>query len=325
MDCIIIAGGQGTRLRPLTSTRPKSLVPLLNEPLIHHVLRRLPEGSRVFLPVNYMVEKVRQHVDALEAVSHPLCRSYRIHVVHEPEPLGTGGAIKNLEAQLEFPVLVINGDVVTSFAFGDLIPFHERTGGAGVLLGWSVEDSSPYGVLKLEEDRIVGFEEKPQASPGPGIINAGAYVLGPEVFKEIPAGRPCSLEREVFPKLSGKLFCFRTEGYWFDAGTPRNLLNASARLLREQGIHGFIGNDVTLEGQVGPNTVMGDRVVYRGGGVVDSILLPEVTVERGALISGSLVGEGAAIGKASSVKDCVIADGARIEAGRVCTGERIER
>lgn len=334
MQLVVIAGGLGTRLRPLTLRRPKALVPLLNRPQILHVLDWLPPGcNRVILAVNYRYEEVRDYF-----ASHPA--KVEVRVVHEPEPLGTGGAIKNVEKYLEGTFAVANGDVIGSIDFAEFLTFHRKTKGVGSLAVWPVEDPTAFGVVGLDGDRITRFVEKPSEADAPSnLINAGRYLFEPEVLDAIEAGRSVSLEREVFPKLIPRgLHAFRGTGYWSDAGTLPAYL-AAQRVLLSDGRGGIskdaevaradvrapvlIAGGCFVEGHLGPSVVLGRGCRIGRASVRNATLFEDVSVDDKAEIDGSILGAGAAIGEAAVVRDSIVGDGVQVPPHARLIGARV--
>jgi mannose-1-phosphate guanylyltransferase len=322
MQLVVIAGGFGTRLRPLTLRRPKALVPLLNRPQILHVLDRLPPGcDRVVVAVNYMYDQVRDFFEALDS-------EVEVVVVNEPTPLGTGGAIKNVEEHVSGTFAVANGDVVDRIDFGAFLAFHRKHKGVGSLGVWPVDDPTAFGVVGLDGERITRFVEKPQETEAPSnLINAGRYLFEPEIFDAIDAGRPVSLEREVFPELIPHgLYAFREEGLWSDAGTLAAYLEAQRLLLEEHGGHVADGAEILwdvlppvlvaagcfVEARLGPNVVLGrgckvGRCVVRNAALFDG-----VSVDDKVDIESSLIGEGAGIGEGAVIRNSIIGDGVQV-------------
>ena len=329
MQAVIIAGGLGTRLRPLTYTCPKPLIPLLNREMVLHVLDRLPRDVEdVILPVNYMVDKMQDFFRENDVGKN-------VAVVEEKTPLGTGGALKNIEEYLGERFLVFNGDVISSINIGDMLRLHRNMGGVGTLALWEVDDPSAFGSVKLGKDgRVTRFVEKPTKGKAPSnLINAGVYVLEREVLDFIPGGKPVSIEREVFPKLLKMgLNGFRFEGYWADAGTLHNYLRSMKLLLSASG--SSINRSATIEegatvqkpvalgprcrvnGIVGPNASLGADCVINGGKVEDSALLSKVIVRKGAVVLRSIVGEGCMIEAGASVVDTILGEKTVVKAGR---------
>lgn len=326
MQAVILAGGLGTRLRPLTYSRPKALLPLVNKPILLHVLDRMPATvDEILLAANYKVDQIREFLRKQDL-------SNRVKVIKETKALGTGGAIKNLQDRLGGAFLAFNGDVVSSLSVEDLAAAHRRLGGIATIALWEVEDPSGFGVVALKGDRITRFVEKPPEGTAPSrLINAGAYVLEPEVLEGMKVGATASLERDVFPKVVRKgLYGFRFSGYWSDVGTRQNFLHATAILLREQGsdisLRASFGStatsvkpvavaaDTVIDGKVGPSVVLGRECRIGEARIVNSVLFDRVVVAEGAEVSGSLVGEGCKIGSRAKVRDSILGDGAVIRA-----------
>jgi len=334
VQAVLIAGGLGTRLRPLTWTRPKALVPLLNRPLVLHLIERLPASvDEVIVAANYRTEQLREFFGR-EDVGRP------VTVVREKRPLGTGGCLKNLEDRLAGTFLAFNGDVISSLAVADLVAAHDRFGGVGTIALWEVEDPTAFGVVAMTGDRITKFVEKPPRGKAPSrLANAGAYVLEPEILKGIPEKAAASLERDVFPKVVRKgLFAFPFTGYWADAGTRESFLRATEILLHAQGSEVSrlarvlptakitkpvaIATDATIEGEVGPVATIGRECVVHRARVSHSVLFDRVVVEDEATVQGSLVGEGCTIGARAVVRDSILGDGVAVAADEQLIEER---
>ena len=327
MECIILAGGFGTRLRPVTFRIPKPIIPLLNRPMIMHLIDSLPrEIDRVVLAVNYKKEMLDDFFREKENL-HGTGREIRL--VEEREPLGTGGAIKNCEPLISDTFLVFNGDVIQSLDPSDLIRFHRTRGGIGTLAVWRVEDPTRYGIIGFDEDhRIHRFMEKP--APGEVFsnwINAGSYVLDPEIFDHIPAGKKVSIEREVYPFITERgLNAYPFRGFWVDAGTRGDFLRATSAIMEHRGvaismgqgnvIHPgaillppvLIGNNCTIEDAViGPCAVMGDGSRIGGGSIIENTtLLRSVRVGAGSMIRDSIIGEGYIVGEGSEITGSIL-------------------
>lgn len=290
MKAVLLVGGKGTRLRPLTYSMPKPLVPVMGRPLMMHVIDSVPnEVDEVIVPISYKKDVMEEYLRA-----HPPAR--KITLVDEPEPLGTGGAVKNVEGWIDGPFLVINGDVITSLDVASFVKFHRTKGGIASISLWPVDDPSPFGVAQLDENsRITRFQEKPKREEAfSNLINAGAYALQREVLDFIGEGF-VSMEREVFPKLLDHgMYGFRFEGHWIDCGTRENLLGAH-------------------------RTLMGDGIAVSKGSVTEgSTVRPPAFVGEGAVVAGARIGPGAyvsprsVVGPMSSVENSVIYDDVRI-------------
>lgn len=323
MQAVIIAGGLGKRLRPLTLTRPKALVPLVNKPQVVHILEALPPPcEEAILAVNYRFAQVRDFFREHEF-------RVPVRVIDEPTPLGTGGALRNVERLLHGPFAVYNGDVVDSIDFDDLVRAHRKGRGIGTIAVWRVDDPSAFGVVEVAGGRIIRFLEKP--APGETashLVNAGRYVFEPEVFDFIGKGVAVSLEREVFPRLTERgLTAYPFEGWWSDAGTLSNYLNAQHLLLAAGRGKIAPDSDVTsatlqppvalgpgsfVEGRLGPDVVLGRSCKVGRAVVRNAALLDGVSVDDKAEVLGSIIGAGASVGEGAQVRDSILQDGVQV-------------
>jgi len=331
LKAIILAGGIGTRLRPLSCTRPKLLFPVLNKPLVDWTLERLAETEvdGVTLAVKYMAETFMQRYGESK---YGIKISYSL----EKKPMRTGGAIKYAEELIghEEPFLVLNGDIFTAIDYTALINKHKQNKAVATIALYKVKDPSRYGTVKLtNQNRITQFIEKAPLGKAPSnLINAGIYVLDPEIFNYIPAGRPVSIEHEVFPKLAeeGKLFGHEFKQVWIDIGKPVDYLKANRVLLDAEPKKRLLGKDSNLgegtefsdpvmvdEGvtvgqnsKLGPYAIIGrDAVLGRNITLENSVVFPEATISDRASVRGAIIGEGATIGKGVEIMEgCVIGD-----------------
>jgi mannose-1-phosphate guanylyltransferase len=329
VQALVLAGGEGTRLRPLTNTVPKPVLPLVNRPFLTYMIEWLAAHgfSEVVLSCMFMAGDIRRVLGDRE------WKGTRLHYVEEPEPRGTAGAVKFAETVLGERFAVLNGDILTDFDVSALWRMHSELGARATITLMEVEDPSAYGlVLRDADDAVTDFIEKPDhAPPGGAFVNAGAYVLEHDVLDLIPNDRPVSFEREVFPALVGKgLYGFTAQGYWLDIGTPERYLEASRYLLQRS-----VGGDVVAgeaceiasSARVGPLAVLGDLCRVEEGAIVErAVLFDKAHVERDAVVLDSIVGNGARIGAGSRLDaETIVADGAVVEAGAVLTGARVER
>ncbi len=284
MQAVILAGGFGTRLRPLTSTRPKPLIPFANEPFLLHTLRQLAAGgfTEVVLSTMYLPEAFDQLL--------PEARKAGVEVVlsSEDTPMGTSGAIKRLAHLLDGTFLVLNGDVLVDIDFQRLVALHREREAAATLALVRVPDPSAFGLVPVDDDdRVTAFLEKPgdlEDSWVTDLINAGVYVLEPSVLDHVPAGQPSSFERNLFPSLlasGAPVYGYELHGYWRDLGTPIAYLAAQFDLLEgrlhlpinatERGRSQWFADDTRIaEGAVlrGPILVgQGATVEERGPGL----------------------------------------------------------
>ena len=336
MQALVLAGGQGTRLRPLTLDVPKPVVPLAGRPFLSYMLDWLEDHG-----VDHVVLSCGFLSDGVRGVLGSRHGDLRISYVEEEEPLGTAGPVR-LAADtglLEDRLLVLNGDLLTDIDLSAQVERHERTGARGTLALIAVDDTSSYGVVPTTSDgQVEAFLEK---SPGPAPtnrVNAGCYVLEREVIDSIPSGRAVSFEREVFPSLVGDgLYGFPVEGYWKDIGTPTRYMEATRDLLSgrvasrlpERDFSGSLvpGCCVVSGARIGPRSVLGTNCrVSAGARIEGSVLHADVTVGRLAVVRESVLAAGVQVGDAAYVgPGALVGSGAVIEPGAVVeAGARIE-
>jgi mannose-1-phosphate guanylyltransferase len=338
VQALVLAGGEGTRLRPLTLTLPKPVIPLAGRPFLSFMLDWLHRHGvdDVLLSCGY-----RSH-DVERVLGHEH-QGMRLRYVVEDEPLGTAGPLRLAadEGVLADRVLVLNGDCLTDIDLTAELAQHEATGAKATLALVAVDDTSSYGVVPTSDDgQVEAFLEK---RPGPAPtnrINAGAYVLERSVVDRVPAGRAVSIEREVFPELVGDgLYGYLSDGYWIDIGTPERYLEATYDLLagrveselprRDETASLVYDGCITSGARIGPLSVLGRhcsvgdyssiersvlhdnvRVGHRCE-VVESVLAEGVRVGDGARIGpGAVVGDGAVV-----EEDAVVGPGSRVEPG----------
>ncbi len=291
VKAVLLVGGMGTRLRPLTYRIPKPLVPVVGKPLIMHVIDSIPsEVDEVIIPVSYKKEMMEDYLR-----KNPPKR--KVTLVDEPHPLGTGGAVGNVRDRIDGQFLVINGDSISSLDIPRFIKFHRSKKAFASISLWPVDDPTPYGVVDLEKDgRIRRFQEKPKKDEAfSNLINAGAYALEHEVLDYIGKGF-VSMEREVFPKILEKgMYGMRFEGYWIDCGRREDLLRAFWTLMGEEA-----------------------KILDKGSVWEGASISPPCIVRTGAVVAGAVIGpnayvsEGAVVGPMSRVERSVILEGARI-------------
>lgn len=322
MQAVVLAGGLGTRLRPLTLTRPKALIPVLNRPLVLRAIDLLPpEVDEVLVAVGHLGGMVR---DFFERAGGGGRRG--VEVIVEREPLGTGGALKNLEPRIRGTFIAINGDVICSLDIGEMLRHHRERRGLGTIALREVEDPGPFGmVLTDDAGRVLRFVEKPGAGEILSrTVNAGCYVLEPEILRLMEGVREISLEREVFPRaLERGIYGFRFGGKWFDAGTLDSYLCAHAELM--MGV--ALGEGLERGGEVGWRApVLVGRGCFVGGGstIGPGVCLGDgARIGRGCTLAGAVLHEGAIVGDGASLERCVIGRSARVRAGARLTGRII--
>ena len=318
MKALVLVGGFGTRLRPITYEIPKQLIPIAGKPMLYHVLDLLPEGTEeAVLASGYKAEVLARYLSA-----HP--PPVPVRCVPEATPLGTGGGMRNAGESMTDPFFLMNSDVIADIDVPAVVQLHQDRGGVGVMTLSEVEDPEPYGVAALgTDDRIERFVEKPKRADAPSRwINAGLSLWRRDVLEAIPRGRPVSFETEVVPLLlPRRIYGFRSPGFWEDAGTPQRLLHAQ-RLLFDGGRGGPGGVPEGASGigpvawspsaraagaRFGPYVHLGGHVlVERGAQVEDSVLMDGVTVGRNAVVAHSVLGPNVSVAPGEHVENLVL-------------------
>ncbi|MFX0161859.1 MAG: sugar phosphate nucleotidyltransferase [Candidatus Hodarchaeota archaeon] len=321
---IVLVGGFGTRLRPLSCTRPKALFPVANAPLLERVVRALAEGDveEVILAVNYQADLLEAKLGRGEKFN------ISIKYSKEKHPLGTAGPLWYAGDELRDsePFFMLNGDIIAEVDYKKLLEFHREKGAMATIALHEVEDPSRYGVVELDSsNRILKFVEKPPKDEAPSnLINAGCYVLDPEVIDMVPEGKKTSIEREIFPKIAEKenLFGFKSEGIWIDLGLPGDYLCANRTMLEREckKARNFviidptakIGKTTKIRGptiiganciiaencDIGPYVAIGeDTVIGDGVNLENTVIFPRVEITNFSSIAHSIVGEGVFIGQ----------------------------
>ena len=318
MQAVILVGGQGTRLRPITYDVPKALVPLRNRPFMGYMLDFLRSGGLdgAVLSMGYLPTPIQEYLAECDL------DGFSVDYAVEDTALGTAGGIKNAARYVRDggPVVAVNGDVLSGLDLRRLIEQHASSGALATITLTSVEDPTDYGLVEVDHDMVVHrFIEKPAADEvTTNLVNAGIYVLEPEVLEMIPPGHEVSIEREIFPELQamGGLRAYVSSSYWRDIGTPRSYLAASHDVLS-----GAVGTEDDSDFlDVDPSTGVGKNVR----------LLPPVAVASGceirdqATIGGrSCLGRGSRVGEGAVVEGSIVLEGAEVEAGAVVRGSII--
>lgn len=329
MRAIVLVGGFGTRLRPLTLDTPKQMLPVVDRPMIDRVVAALGGFG-----VTDAILSLGYRPDAFfDAYPDDTLAGVNLHYAVEPEPLDTAGAIRfaAIEAGIDSRFVVVNGDVLTDLDVAALWAAHAERGAEGTIALTPVDDPSRYGVVPLDEDgRVEAFIEKPPPGEAPSNwINAGTYVLEPSVVERIPAGRRVSIEREIFPAMvtDSALYGVQSDAYWVDAGTPEAYLRSQLDL-----VDGTRGNelavsadaDVSVDATVEHSIVMAGATVAAGAEIRDSALLPGAVVEAGAVVSGSIIGPGSVVGRGATLSDLTVTGrDATVDAGAALSGARL--
>jgi mannose-1-phosphate guanylyltransferase len=355
---IVLVGGEGTRMRPLTYTTPKPLLPVCNQAFVDHQLAWLAAHGvdEVVLSLGYLPDAFVAHFPEGRYAGVDL--RYAV----EAEPLGTAGAIRFAAGDQHERFVVCNGDVLTDLDLGALVREHEKSGAEATIALTRVDDPSRFGVVPTDPDgRVLAFVEKPEPGRAPtDWINAGTYVLEPSMLDRIPQGVNTSIERVTFPRMlesGGRLYARRSDAYWLDVGIPAQYVQAHLDLLAglvggmtPPGAH-EIAPGVWASGEVelhpdaviaGPvlfgagvrvapgatvrRSSLGEGASVASGAVVDaSVVLAGAALETGARVVDSILGPGSTVGRSASVSELsVVGAGAAVEAGATLAGVRID-
>ena len=357
MRAIVLLGGEGTRLRPLTYSVPKPMLPIAGKPMVAHTIEWLGRNGvdQVVFALGYRPDAFR------EAFPESSWAGVELVYAVEPEPLDTAGAIRfaaHSVGATDERLVVCNGDVLTEMDLQALLGFHERAGAEGTIHLTPVADPSAFGVVPTDEDgRVLAFIEKPPVgTASTNLINAGTYILEPEAIARIDGGRRVSIEREVFPAMvkDGALFARGDGAYWIDIGTAATFLqaqfdvlagkrpdvvlppctDASERIFAGEGshIHGdvvapvLLGKRVHIEaGAVVSGSVLGDDVIVAAGAyVLNSVVLDNAVIREGARVESSIVGAGAVIGVGATIRAAsIVGFDHEITAGEALDGARV--
>ena len=356
MRAVVLVGGFGTRLRPLTFTTPKNLLPVAGRSIIERVVAHLAAYGvdDVVLSMGYLPDAFH------EAFPDDRCAGVALHYAVEPEPLDTAGAIRFAarSAGIRERFLVANGDVLTDLDVGALVRLHDERDAEATIALTKVEDPSRFGVVPTDEKgRVTAFVEKPPPDEAPtDLINAGTYVCEPSVLDRIADDRRVSIERETFPAMveDGTLFALADPAYWIDAGTPETYLRANLDLLdghrpgppapdavaREGGV--WTVGAAIVDGQVEGPALVGDAALIASGSSVGrsvvgtgarvgagavvrrSVLLPGAVIHDGAAVEDSVVGESAVVGAGAAIRNySVIGGRTDVPPGAVLDGARL--
>ncbi len=350
-QAVILVGGEGTRLRPVTSRVPKPVAPVVERPFVAYILDNLARHGveRAIFSTGFLAEAIEAVIG--DGAGYGLEVDYAV----EDEPLGTAGAIANCAAKLDDDSFyVFNGDVLSDVDLGELGATHVAKGGMGTIFLTPVEDPRRYGLVELRADgSVASFLEKPGEWEGTALINAGVYVLEPEVLEMIPRGRLFSIERGVFPKLAsaGSLYGYVDRGYWRDIGTPDSYLQAHFDIL-ERAVHTSVGDAlgeqylfispsariaagvrvvppcyvadgvrVDAGARIGPLAVLGaGAVVGEGATVVEAVVQSGVVIGAHAQVEGSILVAGCSVGAGTQLNGAVLGEACVIGAGNRLAG-----
>ena len=308
MQALVLAGGEGTRLRPLTLTTPKPVMPLAGRPFLSYMLDWLGSHGvdEVILSCGFLSDGVRR-------VLGDIYQGMRLRYVVEDQPLGTAGPVRLAldEGLLAERLLVLNGDVLTDIDLTAELEQHQRTGAAVTLALVAVEDVTSYGVVPTDEEgRVIAFLEKTEGEVPTNRINAGAYVVERSVLESVPPGQAVSFEQEVFPRLVGQgLYGYAAEGYWIDIGTPERYLEATYDLLGGRLASTLPARDETGSLVYPPCLTSGAHIGPQ------SVLSPHCSVGTDSAIDRSVLQEGVVVGSDCVIRESVLAERVRVGEG----------
>jgi len=316
MQAIVLVGGEGTRLRPLTNNTPKPALTLVDRPFLAYMIEWLAGHgvTEVVLACGFLPDVLREALAGEEERA-----GVRIRYVVEPEPLGTAGAIRfaadSLGDDLEDRFLALNGDVLTDLDLSALLRSHDEHGAAATIGLHPVEDSSAFGLVSTDESgAVLEFLEK-TGERRPGEVNAGMYVLTRAALELIPPGENVSIERDVFPRLVGNgLYGLLLDGYWVDIGTPERYLQASWDILERR--------VATRVEPTGPDVLIDPRAEIAAGATLGprAVVGPGCRVGAGAVVTGSVMLDGAGVGENARLVDSILSPGATVSSGAEVAG-----
>lgn len=331
---VVLAGGEGTRLRPITLSRPKPLVPVAGQACIDYVIRSLVQaGIRdVIVTTGYLSEQLIRSVGAGSRLGAAILYSF------EEEPVGTAGAVKKVAGFLDGTFVVASGDVLADVDVAQLLAVHKSRGAAATMALTRVDRPSEFGIVGLDDGhRVVRFAEKPAPKDVfSNLVNAGIYVLEPDVLDLVPAGTKFDFSKQVFPAMLERglgLYGHQLTGLWMDIGRPSDLLAANLRALERAQAgadpHSLIRSPTDGVEMEGPCFV-GAGVIMAHCQLRSSLVYERATIGHGAVITGSLVLAGARIGAGARVErsvlgeDCTVRDGAQVIDSVIGDGQEIE-
>ncbi len=329
MQALILAGGFGTRLRPLTLNLPKPVVPLVNRPILAYQIELLKRANitDIILSLNYQPDKI------VEVIGNGEKYGVKIKYVIEPEPLGTAGAVKFAEKFITQPTVILNGDNLINLDIARVADYHREKNAIATIVLQKLENPIGYGLVEIDaENRVLNFLEKPSAEDLTKIstrtVNAGTYILEPSVLDLIPKGENYSFEYGVFPELlkrEDKFVAFVDDSYWLDVGNPPRYLQAHQDIINNR-VSGFAGEDfrdsadVSATAQICPNSIIGTGCFIKDGVKIensvlgenvyigenclikDSVILSQTELDKNVSVAGAIIGRNCRIGSYSNIR-----------------------
>ena len=323
LKALILVGGEGTRLRPLTYHTPKPMVPVLNVPFLEHVIRNLKEHNvtEIVMAQHYLAASMKDYFGNGSKLG------VNLYYVMEESPLGTAGAVKNLADFLDGTFFVLNGDIFHNRDFTAMLKFHRRHRAKATIVLSPVEDPTIYGVVETDKrGRVVRFTEKPKPEEvKTNMINAGTYVLEPDILQRIPPDTRFTFEREVFPQMLAdglSVYAYPTDNYWMDTGTPEKYLQLHRDLLSSK-YDGYVLEKNVSKGEgskIHPmvkfkgKVIIGDNCVIASGVKLTGpvVIGPDCIIGEDTVISDSVIWHDNEIGKNTTIKSSILADNCKI-------------
>jgi len=325
VKAVILVGGEGTRLRPLTYTTVKAMVPVLNKPFIEYVIRHLSNHNikEIILALGYKPDCITDYFGDASQLGTKLLYSV------ETEPLGTAGAIKNAEQYIDDTFFIMNGDIFTDLNLTDMLQFHKDKAAKVTIALTPVEDPTRFGVVETDiNQRVTRFVEKPKREQvTSNMINAGVYIIESQVLKRIPQGKRFMFERDVFPPLLAEgepVFSYATDAYWVDTGTPEQYLQLNSDLMFGKSIQvAFkpeeirINEDTSVHPQAkltGPILVDRNCAIGKGAQLKGPVIIGAgCTIKDNAIIENSILWQNITVGEQAVLKDCIVASNSCIK------------
>lgn len=327
MKAVVMAGGEGTRLRPLTLDVPKPFLRVAGKPAIEYALEALVNAGvkDIIVTTFYKPERLMEHLKGGSRLNA------RIFYSVEDEAMGTAGGVRKCLPIIGDDItIVLSGDVIADINVKALVDAHKKSGAVATMALTRVDNPSEFGIVGLDDTgRIIRFKEKPKTKEETfsNLVNAGIYVLGPEALRAIPEGEVFDFSKQLFPKLldtGQKLQGVTLEGFWMDVGRPSDLVKASTELGARRNKGGV------REGKANPNAKVHNTDLYAGSAVdegadvSDSILYDNAHIESRATVRNTILSPDATIGNGATVTDCVLGRGARVKPGATLTNEKIQ-
>ena len=352
---VIMAGGQGSRLRPLTLTRPKPLVEVLGRPVIDFVKDAMVEAGidDLIVTTGYRGEQLQKHVSAWPLQSMKThSREITARINQEDSPMGTAGSVRLLSDLLTETFVVGSGDSVASFDISGLLAAHKQSGAKVTMALWEVEDPSDFGIVglsaehngeldgTLREGYISRFKEKPSPEEAfSNVINAGLYIIEPEVLALMPLGEKFDFSKQLFPmvlEMNWPMYAKTIDGVWFDVGNPMELLNAQSTLVKRMKElpfpmpngkvlpgNGFCMDDAVILGYVVSSVISSNCFVEENAQISNSLLMSGCKISPDSIISNSVLGQNVVIGNGAKLDNVVIGDNTVIAAKMDISDQRI--